>query len=672
MAGRGLKASVAIVVALAFLSTGLASAGVVSYNPIVIISSPSAPVLLFSSNGSSPGVTLNISHDFSQLNASISATGFSSSTGRVSDQLTLQGGNYASLPGHITGFTPPENSTVSNLSSDANFSGVLYTPTNETSYSYASAPANETISPASLFLFGFNTAGVRAQSEEFITATGEFINEISLLLSGNGTFNFSMGSTLYGSQLVRNESITVNGISYHNVSLPVIFLSGETPYFLNLYNVSGSPVWRSVYQQNPGSLANISSYGNLGCFLTVNLTINLFGLNFPLNLSVTGTSFSGVYSVSFDPIRGSIPANDTVFYEYGLSAGTSWSVFANGKNYSSDGRFIELNGTNGSMAYSVHPVLGYSSINGNGKTAQAGHSQAIPIVFYASNGKPLAGANSTVTKYGKLNASQEFQVPVGGVIDHISLLLKGDGKVNISIGNSLFGAQIMENTTYIVNGTQWYTLCVPALFFGGSTTYFINVFAVNGSVQWAYSNASHATEVNTEYSYFYFNGKLKNSMNRVDIFNLTFNNSIHMVTGGRIIFVEYGLPAGTVWGVETFQQENFTIGSITAATGSGWLAHAYISTVSGKTTDFGISMLLSNSTASGLQFTYQLNKSASTSAMIRFSNNPSLLIGITLDPHSYDAGMETFVIYIVSTDGSVSVTYSILLNVSFSFSGNPA
>ena len=58
--------------------------------------------------------------------------------------------------------------------------------------------------------------------------------------------------------------------------------------------------------------------------------------------------------------------------------------------------------------------------------------------------------------------------------------------------------------------------------------------------------------------------------------------------------------------------------------------------------------------------------------MIRFSNNPSLLIGITLDPHSYDAGMETFVIYIVSTDGSVSVTYSILLNVSFSFSGNPA
>ena len=671
MAGRGLKASVAIVVALAFLSTGLASAGVVSYNPIVITSSPAAPVMLFSSNVSSPGVALNISHDFSQLNASIRATGFSSTTGRVSDQLTLHGGNYTSLPDHIAGFTPSENSTVFNLSSNANFSGVLYLQTNETAYSYASAPVNETISPASLFLFGFNTAGVRAQSEELITATGEFINEISLLLSGNGTFNFSMGSTLYGSQLVRNESIAVNGIKYYNVSLPVIFLSGETPYYLNLYNVSGSPVWRSVYQQNPGSLANISSYGNLGSFLAVNLTINLFGFNFSLNLSVNGSSFSGMYSVSFDPIRGSIPANDTIFYEYGLSAGTSWSVFANGKNNSSDGRFIELNGINGSMAYSVHPVSGYSSINGNGKTAQGGHSQVIPIVFYASNGKPLAGANSTVTKYGNLNASQEFQVPGGGVIDRISLLLTGTGKVNLSIGNSLFGAQIMENTTDIVNGTQWYTLSVPAIFFGGSTSYFMNVFAVNGSVQWAYSKASQATEVNTEYSHFYSHGKLKHSLNRVDVFNLTFNDSMHTVTGGRIIFVEYGLPAGTVWGVETFQQESFTIGSMTAATGSEWLAHAYISTVSGKTTDFGISMLLSNSTASGLQFTYQLNKSASTSVMIGFSNNPPLLIGVTLDPHSYDAGMETFVIYIVSTDGSVSVTYSIALNVSFSFSGNP-
>ena len=115
MAGRGLKASVAIVVALAFLSTGLASAGVVSYNPIVITSSPAPPVLLFSSNGSSPGVALNISHDFSQLNASIRATGFSSTTGRVSDQLTLHGGNYTSLPDHIAGFATPENSTVFNL-----------------------------------------------------------------------------------------------------------------------------------------------------------------------------------------------------------------------------------------------------------------------------------------------------------------------------------------------------------------------------------------------------------------------------------------------------------------------------------------------------------------------------------------------------------------------------
>ncbi|MHB1708818.1 MAG: hypothetical protein ACYCT2_05010 [Thermoplasmataceae archaeon] len=670
MARQGLKATAAIVVAFAFLSIGLASAGVATYNPVIISDSPAAPVLLFSSNGSSPGVTLNISHDFSQLNASISASGFSSNTSRVSDKLVLDRGNYTAFPSNIDGFTTSDNSSFFSLSSSANYSGVLYLPNNETAYSYASAPVNETVSPASLFLFGFDTAGVRAQSEEFITATGEFINEISLLLSGNGTFNFSMGSTLYGSQLVRNESIAVNGTNYYNVSLPILFLSGETPYYLNLYNVSGSPVWRSAYQQNSTSLASISSYGNLESFLTVNLTISFYGFNFPLNLSINGSSFSGMYSVSFDPILGSIPGNDTIFYEYGLGTGTTWSVSSCGKNHSSNDRFIEVDGTNGTMAYSVQPVAGYSVFNGNGSTDQASRLQVIPIVFYASNGNPMVGANSTAAKYGNLSASQEFQVPQGGVINHISILLAGSGNVNISIGNSLFGEQLMENTTAKVNGTQWYALSVPAIFFGGSTSYFLNVFTVNGSVQWAYSKASHATEVNTGYSYFYSKGKLNDSLSRVDIFNLTYNNSIQSVNGSEVIFVEYGLPADTVWGVNIFKHESFSLGSLTATAGSLWLAHAYISAAIGETTDSGISMILSNSTASGLQFTGQLDKSTSTGAVIGFSINSPLLIGVTLDPHSYYTGMETLGIYITSTDGSVSIIYSIILNIIFSYSGN--
>ena len=670
MAGRGLRAILVAVVAMALLSTGLASAGVATYNPVVISGSPAVPVLLFSSNGSSPGVALNISHDFSQLNASISASGFSLNTSSASDQLLLGGGNYTAFPNNIRGFTPSENSTFFSISSGANYSGVLYLPINETAYSYASAPVNETISPASLFLFGFNTAGVRAQSEEFTTATGEFINEVSLLLSGNGTFNFSLGTTLYGSQLVGNESIAVAGANYYNVSFQTLFLSGETPYYINLYNVSGNPVWRSVYQQNLTPLANVSSYGNLGSFLTVNLTISLFGFNFPLNLSVTGSSFSGMYSVSFNPGIGSIPHNGTIFYEYGLGTGTSWSLYSGGRDYSSDGRFIEANSTNGTTAYSVKPVAGYSAFNGNGSTDQSGHLQVIPIVFYADNGNPIAGANSTDVKYGNLNASQAFQVPQGGVVDHISLLLAGSGKVNISIGSSLFGKQLMGNTTVKINGTEWYTVSVPVIFFGGSTSYYLNVFTVNGSVQWAYSKASHATEINTGYSYFYSKGKLTDSLNRVDIFNMTYNSSIQSAKGNRAIFIQYGLPAGTIWGVTIIRQESFSLGSMTATPGSVWLAHAYISAAIGKTMDSGISMILSNHTTSGLQFTSQFGKSASTGVMIGFSIDSPLLIGVTLDPHSCSAGMETLGIYLVSTDGSVSVTYSVILSIIFSYSGN--
>lgn len=669
MAGRALRAVLTAIIALALLSTGLASAGVVTYNPVVVTGNPGTPVLLFSSNGSSPGVTLNISYDFSQMNASISASGFTSNTGRVSDQVVLNRGNYTAFPNNINGFTTSDNSSVFSLSSGTNYSGVLYMPINETAYSYANAPVNETISPASLFLFGFNTAGVRAQSEKFSTATGEFINELSLLLSGDGTFNFSMGTSLYGSQLVSNESIEVAGTSYYNISLPTLFLSGETPYYINLYNVSGSPVWRSAYQQNSASLANVSSYGNLGSFLTVNLTISFFGFNFPLNLSVTGSSFSGMYSVSFNPGLGSIPHNGTIFYEYGLGTGTNWSLYSGGRHYSSDGRFIKVDGNNGTMAYSVQPVTGYSVFNGNGSVDQTGHLQVIPIVFYPSNGDAVVGANSTSLEYGNLNASQAFQVTQGGIINHISLLLTGSGKVNVSIGNILFGEQLMENTTVKINGTQWYTINIPALFFGGPTYYFLNVFAVNGSVKWAHSRTSYATEVNTGYSYFYSNGKLEGSLNRVDIFNLAYNSSIQSENSSGIIFVEYGLPAGTLWGVKVFMRENLNLGSLTATAGSLWLAHAYISSASGKTTDSGLSMILSNSTVSGLQFTSKPNQSASTGALIGLSITSPLLIEVALDPHACYNGTETLGIYLVSIDGSVSVTYSIILNIIFSYPG---
>ncbi len=151
---------------------------------------------------------------------------------------------------------------------------------------------------------------------------------------------------------------------------------------------------------------------------------------------------------------------------------------------------------------------------------------------------------------------------------------------------------------------------------------------------------------------------------------MTYNSSIQSAKGNRAIFIQYGLPAGTIWGVTIIRQESFSLGSMTATPGSVWLAHAYISAAIGKTMDSGISMILSNHTTSGLQFTSQFGKSASTGVMIGFSIDSPLLIGVTLDPHSCNAGMETLGIYIVSTDGSVSVTYSVILSIIFSYSGN--
>ncbi|QRF76219.1 hypothetical protein Thermo_01736 [Thermoplasmatales archaeon] len=656
MTGARLKAAITILIAVAFLSTGISSATVLVHNPVLITSSPTSSIVQFSSNGSSSLVAVNISNDLSELNASISAIGFYSNSSRVSDQLTLNNGNYTVLAKPLTSFMATQNSTTFRIAGSTNFSGILYSPINDTNYSYVIAPSNATIS-----IFGFPF--VKGQSEEFITATGEFVNEVSLLLSGNGSFNFSMGSTLYGSQIASNESVVVTGTNYYNISIPVAFLSGETPYYLNLYRTSGNPAWRSVIQQDVSSGSNISSYGNIDSFLTISLR----GYNFPSNISVEDSFLSGVYSVGFNPQLGHLPRNVAIFYEYGLKSGTSWSVLVNGSTYVTQGKFIEVNGTQGATAYSTVPVPGYSAVSDYGIYNQSGYSIVIPIVFHIDTTAPLVGANSTHLKYGLSKGSQEFTLPGGGIIDHVSILLKGSGRVNISIGYSLSGSQIMGNKTLSVNGSGWYSVSVPTIFFSGSSSYFLNVYSVNGNVKWAYSQVSHAVSINTLHSYFYKNDKLKPSNSRVYIFNLTYVKQEAFNTTGRMIFVEYGLPSGTNWAVDLLSQHSINIGSVITGYSSLLFAHANMIAVSGPPNSIGISFSLSNNTSTRLQFTYTPGSLVNTGSPVGFTPLSPLVMGINLIPYTTGAVKETFGIYLVAHSGSVTITLPIVLTVSLSF-----
>jgi len=663
MTGARLKTAITILIALAILSTGISSAAVIVHNPVLITSSPTSSIVQFSSNGSSSVVAVNISNDLSELNASISAGGFYSNSSRVSDQVTLNNGSYTVFSKPLTGFMATQNSTTFQVAGSTNFSGILYSPINDTNYSYVIAPSNATIPPSSLFLFGFNNATVQEQSEEFTTATGEFVNEVSLLLSGNGTFNFSMGSTLYGSQVASNESVVVTGTNYYNISIPVTFLSGETPYYLNLYMTSGNPAWRSVIQANVLAGSNISSYGNTDSFISV----SLYAYNYSLNISVEASLLSGVYSVGFNPKLGNFPGNVAIFYEYGLKSGTSWSVLVNGSTYVTQGKFIEVNGTQGTTAYSTLPVPGYSAVYDYGFYYQSGYSIVIPLVFHSDTTAALVGANSTHLKYINLNGSQEFTLPNGGIINHVSILLKGSGRVNISIGYSLSGSQIMRNETVSVNGSSWYSVSVPTIFFSGSTSYFLNVYSVNGTVQWAHSQVSSAVSINTLHSYFYKSGKLKQSNSWVYILNLTYIEQEALDTTGRMIFVEYGLPAGTNWAVDMLSQHGINIGSVITSYSSLWFAHADMIAISGPSNSIGLSFSLSNNTSTRLQFIYTPGSLVDTGSAVGLTPLTPLVMGITLIPYNTGAVKETFSIYMVAHSGSVTITLSMALTVSLSF-----
>ncbi len=70
-----------------------------------------------------------------------------------------------------------------------------------------------------------------------------WVSFVTMYLTGSGSVNFTLGSSLWGSDLLTNITVPVSGNAWYNISFPEFQLEGGTPYFLNVYLVTGSVGW---------------------------------------------------------------------------------------------------------------------------------------------------------------------------------------------------------------------------------------------------------------------------------------------------------------------------------------------------------------------------------------------------------------------------------------------
>ncbi len=97
-----------------------------------------------------------------------------------------------------------------------------------------------------------------------------------LYLSGSGQITFSIGTSLWSSNVLSNVTVNVTpGQLWYNISIPVTSLSGNADYYLNVYQVSGNVSWGYTsspsvdvnaiqdYYYSSGTIYNDNSYPDI-------------------------------------------------------------------------------------------------------------------------------------------------------------------------------------------------------------------------------------------------------------------------------------------------------------------------------------------------------------------------------------------------------------------------
>ncbi|MGC9193800.1 MAG: hypothetical protein ACP5FQ_07965, partial [Thermoplasmata archaeon] len=191
-----------------------------------------------------------------------------SSTSTTISYTGIADGSYSYSVGAVSGYTAsPSSGTITVNGANVN-QAITFTESSTTSNSEIYSIVNSTsISTYTL-----------PEAEEFTIGSGSGnINYVVLYLSGSGSIEFSIGSTLWGSNILANQTVNVNSNQiWYNISIASLGLNGNSDYYLNVYQASGTVQWGYTsspssnsknyvqdYWYSSGTLSNDDSYPNI-------------------------------------------------------------------------------------------------------------------------------------------------------------------------------------------------------------------------------------------------------------------------------------------------------------------------------------------------------------------------------------------------------------------------
>ncbi len=223
---------------------------------------------------------------------------------------------------------------------------------------------------------------------------------LAIVLVGLGFANVIPGFHLSGSPAPKASTTpTKFAVTIHQAGLP-----SATTWSFNLASTTQDSTGATITFSEPNGTYSYS-VGNVPGFTPDKSQGSVAVAGRSVGLTVTFTTTP----------TGNSPAYPVTFEENGLPSGTGWSISYNGSQLTSAGASISTQSVNGSYAYTVTAVPGYTASPSSGTATVHGAAVSYPIAFsaipppsypvtFTETGLP-AGASWSVTLLGSLQSS---------------------------------------------------------------------------------------------------------------------------------------------------------------------------------------------------------------------------------------------------------------------------
>lgn len=340
-----------------------------------------------------------------------------------------------------------------------------------------------------------------AAADDYLYVTDSYNHNVTLIDPSTGTVLGSMEAGWYPYGVIATPSLVyVSNVGSGSLSL---IPPATVPRFTVTFTETGLPAGTS-WSVTLGGTTNTSTGSMIGFYVTN----GTYSFSVAAVTGYTATPASGQVTVNGAAVGRTIafapvapPTHTVTFTETGLAAGTSWSVTLGGTTHTSTTTTITFSEPDGTYAFTVAAVAGYSANPSSGSVTVTGadvsrliaFSAATFTVTFTETGLPsgtswsvtLGGAtkSSTTTSIAFTELNGTYSFTVAGVTGYTASPSSGSVTVD---GQA--AAQVITFAPVAGGPTiSSFTVTSSPMTLGSSVTFSVAATGGTGALSYAYS-----------------------------------------------------------------------------------------------------------------------------------------------------------------------------------------